>query len=340
VTTGANRVYVKDSKTGALIKRVTFTTTDVPRGMAAIDDHGACNLALLAQDEVTGEAKSEVRSPLTGNLVNTVLFGKAYAPMGMVAVPDLNGNGVSELSMLGIHTTNGNVSAQVRDAQSGALLKTVLFNKAYTPQALAVIPDVSANGKAELAVLGVNAATHEVTVEIRDAGSGALIRAMPFLQAYPPRNLVVVSDIDGGGAPGVAVLGVDTATGRVMVQVKNAKAGSLVRNMQYNKAYTPRSLAAAPDIDLNQGPELALLGINETLGKVMAETRDAITGFLVEKAFFTSTGAPQALTVLPDTNQDGNPDLAALGTNKNTGKVMIEIRDTLTGKWLRNIAIP
>jgi hypothetical protein len=55
---------------------------------------------------------------------------------------------------------------------------------------------------------------------------------------------------------------------------------------------------------------------------------------------FTSPGVPQSLAVLPDTNQDGNPDLAALITNKSTGKVSIEIRDALTDTRVRNISIP
>ena len=340
VTTGVNYVYVKDSKTGALIRRVSFGVNGVPKGMAAVDDHGVSNLALLTENEVTGEVQASVRNALSGSLVNTVVFDKTYAPRGMFAIHDLNGNGIPELAMLGINTANGSVGVQVRDAQTDELLKTVFFNKAYTPRALATVPDINGNGQSELAVLGVDPATHRIRVEIRDAAAGTLIRAVTFLQSYAPQSLAIVPDVDGSGAPGVAVVGTDVVTGKVLVQVKNAKTGALVKNTEYDKAYTPRSLAAVPDTDQNPGSELALLGTNETLGTVMAEIRDAKTGSLVKNVPFISPGAPQDLAVLPDTNLNGNPDLAALRTNKSTGKVVVEIRDALSGKWLKNISIP
>ena len=107
--------------------------------------------------------------------------------------------------------------------------------------------------------------------------------------------------------------------GKVLVQVKNAKTGSRVKDVPFNKACTPRSLAVVPDVDANPGWELALLGLNESTGKVMVDVKDALTGTLVKSVPFTGCGAPQAVAVVPDTNANGASELAVLGVKQGRG---------------------
>ena len=177
-----------------------------------MEESGVCSLALLGEDTATGDVAVEIRNALSGEPVNNVLFDKAYAPRALAVVPDINGNGTPELAVLGVHTTSGKVGVQVRDGESGALLKTVLFSDGCRPVALEVLPDMNGNGRSELAVLGVNDTTGEVTVEIRDAGGGALIRNVLFYPTYQPQALALLPDIDGSGNCGLAVLGVDAST--------------------------------------------------------------------------------------------------------------------------------
>jgi hypothetical protein len=150
----------------------------------------------------------------------------------------------------------------------------------------------------------------------------------------------LLSDIDGSGNCGLAVLGVEEVSGKVLVQVKNAATGSRVKDISFNKAWTPCSLAMAPDVDANPGAELALMGLNESTGKVTVDVKDALTGTLVKSVSFTSCGAPQGMAVVLDTNGKGVCELAVLGMKKDADTTAVELRDALTGKWLRIVPIP
>ncbi len=339
-TTGANHVYVKDGETGALVRKVVFREGLIPRGLAAIDDQGACNLAFLGKSQTTGAIRVYIKAALTGRLVNSFLLDGDYRPRAMVALPDVNGNGVSELAVLGTHTSTGQMEVQVLDAQTGNRINNVLFTKGLAPKGLTVLPDLDGNGKAELGVLGVNATSGGVSVEIRDSVKGTLLRRIPFSSAYAPRMLVTVPAVSGAGIPGVAVLQVDWTARKFLVQVKNARTGAMVRNTRFDDACTPRSLAALPSINENGASELALLSANDDLSRVMAEVKDAVSGALVKPVRFAAGQAPQSVTVLPDTDQNGAPDLAALMVYKNTGRMRIRIKDALTGRYLRTINIP
>jgi len=186
----------------------------------------------------------------------------------------------------------------------------------------------------------VNGTSGGVSVEIRDSMRGTLLRRIPFSSAFTPRMLVTVPAVNGAGIPGVAVLQVDWTARKFLVHVKNAETVALVRNARFDDACIPRSLAALPNLNQNAGSELALLSANHDLSRVMAEVKDAVSGALVKPVRFAAGQAPQSVTVLPDTDQNGAPDLAALMVYKNTGRMRIRIKDALTGRYLRTINIP
>jgi hypothetical protein len=90
----------------------------------------------------------------------------------LAALGDLTGDGTQHLAVLFADAAAGTVTAQIKQATTGTLIQTFVFDQGYAPLDLAVVPDQNGNGAAELALLGRQAANGSVQVEMRDTRTG------------------------------------------------------------------------------------------------------------------------------------------------------------------------
>ena len=159
--------------------------------------------------------------------MNTIFYDAQLRAIDLAVAPDVSGNGAAELALLGLDGDGPKI--QLKDTASGKLSGWVYFAADMTPQALAVVPDVSGNGAAELAVLGTTT-SGVVQVLLKDSSTGLLVQKVVFDNAYSPKALATVANADGAGHPALAVLGV-SAEGGVRVQVQIAADGTLVNDI-------------------------------------------------------------------------------------------------------------
>jgi subtilisin-like proprotein convertase family protein len=129
----------------------------------------------------------------------------------------------------------------------------------------------------------------------------------------------------------IAVLKHNTTDGNVQVVVKDAVSGALQAGLDFGDALTPIAVAALPDLNGNGAPELAVLGHQAHNGKVQVFIKDARTGDLLSTQDFNSSYLPVGLTILPDLDGNGVPELAVLGQHLEDGKMRVLIKDALTG---------
>lgn len=198
-TAGAsiNKVEIRNLN-GTLLRNVSLLKSAEYSQLTLIDDvngNGSADLALLRQRPALNMLHVVIVDPATGATVKQVAFNHHYAPVKFVTVPDLNGNGIAELALLGHNAADGSTKAEVRDAFTGAAVKNVWFDKAFAPQDLAAIPDMNGNGAAELGMLGLRTSGSERRVFVKDAGSSASINSIDFTERFVPAKMVAA----GGG---------------------------------------------------------------------------------------------------------------------------------------------
>jgi len=192
-------------------------------------------------------------------------------------------------------------------------------------------------GASELAVLGVNASTSKVVIQLKDSSSGLAVNNVWFSHLYEPLDLRVVPDISSNGAFELAVLSENTGTDKVIVQVKDSLTGLLVRNVWFSDTYTPLALDVLPDVNSNGASELAVLSENWSTDKVIVQVKDSLTGLLIKNVWFSDMYEPLALQVVPDINSNDAPELAVLSMNSITAKVVVQIKDSSTGLMVKNV---
>ncbi len=133
-----------------------------------------------------------------------------------------------------------------------------------------------------------------------------------------------VGDVNGDGTPEIAV--VARNHGKTIAKVKDAANGGLISQFKVSANLLPVDVEVMDSF--GTGPSLVLL-----LDSGEAETRDLLTGDLLGSVTFTPKLAPVGLTVLPDQDGNGIPELGMLGR----GSTTVEVRDALTGNSVNDL---
>ncbi|RMH40312.1 MAG: hypothetical protein D6688_13020, partial [Alphaproteobacteria bacterium] len=239
----------------------------------------------------------------------------------------MNGNGTPDIGVLQSDAT-GTPWFYVKEGKNGNLLRKVRFDAAFTPQALAMVPDLNADGADEVAVLGIDA-SGKVRAQVKDVKS---IPAVPlgvvdFDRSYTPKYFTVVPNADGAGTTGLAVLGINAA-GDVRAQVKDL-AGNPINVVHFSPAYTPKGFRAVANADGAGATGLALLGVDAS-GRVrvqMKHSDPAAATSLIRILYFDKAYSPLGFEVIPNMGgASGTPGLAVLGKNA-SGIIRAQVKD-------------
>lgn len=169
-TAGQPRVELRDSRSGTLVKVLWSPKWTTPLGFAEVPDASGNGTPEVAEVAVLGHGGTSVLVKTadrgTGDQLGFVYYNSNFKPRRIAALPDLDGNGVGELAVLG-QDAGGQLKTELRDAVTGGLVHNLWFDH-LDPLDLAVLRDINGNGSPEVVVLGV-LPTGGVQVLIRDA---------------------------------------------------------------------------------------------------------------------------------------------------------------------------
>ncbi|WP_295613297.1 SBBP repeat-containing protein, partial [uncultured Lamprocystis sp.] len=249
----------------------------------------------------------------------------------LAALGDLARDGTQSLAVLFADAAAGTVTAQIKQAVTGTLIQTFVFDQGYAPLDLAVVPDQNRNGAPELALLGRHAANGGVQVEVRDTRTGARLTAVAFNPAFAPQRLAVLPDRNGNGAAELAVLGINAGNGAIAAEIKDAATGAGLGKVFFAKTFQPVDFAAVADANGNGAAELAVLGVNAA-GQPRVELRDSGNAALVKVLWSPKWTTPLNLAAVPDANGNGTPEVAVLG--QGTKGVVVKTADAATAAQL------
>jgi len=279
--TGKNvQIQVKDGRTGALIQNIRVSTSVKPHMLVSVGlINGAPALALSEVDAVTGKnVQIQVKNARTGAKIVNIRVKTSAKPHMLVALPDVNGNGSPDLALSEVDAVTGkNVQIQVKDGRTGALIQNIRVNTAVKPHQLVSVGNI--NGAPALALSEVHATTGKIVqIQVKNARTGAKVRNVALNRNYKPSDLIVLADINGNGAPELALSEVNATTGKVVqVQVKDAQSGAKIRNIPMNPNYTPLGMETGPDSNGNGVAEIGLLEVNAA-GNIQIQIKDPLTG--------------------------------------------------------------
>lgn len=330
LSTGAATLHVRDAQNGAAILSTSLTGTKPVLDLQVAPDmngNGKQEVAVLRE----GPVNVELRDAGNGAAIKNVAFSTSLFPQSLSVLPDTNGNRTPELAVLGRQA--GRNVVEVRDAQSGALLRSVTFDATATARNLAVLPDINGNGKPEVAALFDNTnPTLDDVLEVRDVNDGALVKSMSIGKGSQASEVALVADLNGNGSPELAVLRTEAAD----VQLFDSQTGIKLSSIALDSFYMPLHLAAVPDVNSNGTEEITVLSRKISDGSLRAEVRDAKTRRLIRTVNFSALYRPDDLAVISDINGNGVAELSHAGVNA-SGNARSTQKDAKTGIQVNTI---
>ena len=125
---GAARVRVKQTDTGATVANAFLGSTDLPVDIIGIGDansNGAPDVAVLVE-RPDGTAKVVIRDGASGAFIRNIFAGAVSHPVAVALVEDLDSSGDPELAILG-YDDSGSRKVQIRDSIAGTPVNIIDF---------------------------------------------------------------------------------------------------------------------------------------------------------------------------------------------------------------------
>ncbi len=251
----------------------------------------------------------------------------------LIRLPDLNGNDSTELAVLLTDVVDGQ-AVEVFDASTGAHVNSssIRTHPSFPAVALAAL------GDGRIAILGVSPTTGLILAQLRDPVSGAVTSNVFFGSRITPRAMVVVETHPGTTGPVLVLVGVDSVTGGGRVKLRAASNGQNLGDLAIPMPYAARDVAVVGNYGGSPAPELAILAEHRDVGLTLVQVRDASTGDLIRNLFYPSITDARDVGAIDDHPLTGGPVLAVLGNLRSNGSPVIQLRDGVTGGFLRNIS--
>lgn len=145
--------------------------------------------------------------------------------------------------------------------------------------------------------------------------------------ACEPRTALAAQlpDVDGDGTAEVAVIYRSRDTGEFILEVQSGRTATTI-GTYYFGSDPVLALRIVGDLDANGAAEFAVLS-ELSSGRARVQLRDGDNGYLLGDLTFSAGLTPVDMTVLPDTDGDGNPEIAVLATRDSDGRVAAEMRN-------------
>ena len=146
----------------------------------AADVHATKEGDGVVEQVVLGDTGNSVRlqakDAFTGSLSSLTYLESSYRAQAIAVAPDLDGNGVDDVVLLGLSAT-GSVRLQSKDPVTDNTILKHFYNKDYSPTQILVLPDVTGNGKPEFGVVGIND-SDEIQIHIKDSDTEQLVNKL------------------------------------------------------------------------------------------------------------------------------------------------------------------
>jgi len=283
---GQVRVQTRDSVTGGVTSNLWYGLQYEPVSMDVVTDYsgnGFPEVAVLGSEDGTDAVRVQLRDSDSGGFLDNVFLGTQSIASDLVSVTDTSGNGVPEMGILGVLKGNDQVRSQVWDADTAAFQTNVWFGKVYQPHSMITMPDINSNGSDEIVAVGVDPATQNIRVQVRDSDTTATLYNIWLGAVNEAVDIALINDINSDGFPDLAVL-LKTPAGVGRVRVQSGLNGAFIRNLFYSVVEDPVGLAVMPDYSGNGFDELATLGTSA--GTRHVQILDTSTGSQVNRIDF------------------------------------------------------
>ena len=151
---------------------------------------------------------------------------------------------------------------------------------------LVSLGDVNQDNSPEIAVVAYNATLQKSTATVKNAQTGGLVKKIPLNGQFVPTKANVLPDLNGNGAPEIAVLGVRSSDQAVQVEVRDSLSGVKLSAVPFDSTFTPLDLGVVRDISGKGTAGLVVLQQSDT--DLRVQLKNALSGVEIGNINFSA----------------------------------------------------
>lgn len=321
---GYQMVYIKDTRTGKLLRTIKFGKNR-PVAMARIPDSNGNKereIALLSVNNSTRKVQVIIKDSKSGKTLRTLRFATSFTPADLVWVPGIG------LGVLGTNST-GKVQVEIRSHKTGKLVRKIDYGTGFYAFSAAVIP-----GKTpKVVVAGMRRSDSMVIAVLRNAKTGKWVKTLKYAEQLLPLQVLVESKTR------VSVLVCKPSNGETTL-LRSTTGGQLLSKIKYGTTTIPKQVMMVGKVGGTSKPDIAYLSVAKKSGAVKAKINDSGNRKTVRTITYSKSFKPGGMVTAKNSGSSRARELAVQGSNTSTNATRLELRDLKTRTRVRTISVP
>jgi hypothetical protein len=252
----------------------------------------------------------------------------------MYILPDTNDDGISELGIMTVNTTESTVTLAILSGKDRTDLNEVVWVDKYADASISlhVMPDMNDNGVDDIALFGIqDTEGNEGRAQafVRDLMTGNKVGAtVNWVANWTDITPIIIDDMNGDSLSEIAIQGRFKDGNRPQLVVKAGGTNTIIDTYSYPDLFVSPQYNQHSDINGDGFPEISTFGVLSKNNKIQVKIASGIDAGTKLPAYnFPDKWDNISWHRLGDSNADGQDDWGIFGTLKEDGRPQLVNKD-------------
>ena len=252
----------------------------------------------------------------------------------MYILPDTNDDGISELGIMTVNTTESTVTLAILNGKDRTDLNEVVWVDKYADASISlhVIPDMNDNGVDDIALFGIQDTEGnegKAQAFVRDLMTGNKVGAtVNWVANWTDITPIIIDDMNGDSLSEIAIQGRFKDGNRPQLVVKAGGTNTIIDTYSYPDLFVSPQYSQHSDINGDGFPEISTFGVLSKNNKIQVKIASGIDAGTKLPAYnFPDKWDNISWHRLGDSNADGQDDWGIFGTLKEDGRPQLVNKD-------------
>lgn len=319
---GKPQFFVRSGSTGKRINVYNWPANWKNMQVMVMDDlnaDGVPEIALEGTFKDGARPQLRVQDGASGANVGVYSFPAIFDSPTYYQHGDYDGDGVRDVALFGRIKRNNKIQVKlISGVDSNDKLDAYNFPDKWQDVSWHKLFDMNNDDNAEWGLFGTSRDDGRTMLLVKDAADKRGLVASYAWPSMDSPTLLTIPDISGDGTPELAAAGLNTATNRYQLQIKDGSdRNNTLNNITWPNRYSDVSFHVFNDMDGDGLVDVVLQGLNTTSGNyelviVNAANRNTITTINLGGDWDSAPTVYQ----IGDTDGDGVPNLVVFGGNE------------------------